>query len=616
MTDRIAIRGGRRWRPPFFLVLFHLLVGPAWSLDPTLLAQSVHLAGKSTWQSLLHLHDGRRVIEDPRFLLSLPNFSPEDELRQSLVLLFAEQSRREDICRFPARFEWLSRQLQLQTEIRPEQLCPEIAEFLRRAPAEQISLVFASENLTSPSSMMGHVLLKLSGTDESGYARDHAISYFTNIQGINVPKILFDSLVTGKPGYYTLSPYREKEEFYRRRENRNVWTYALKLEPERQRLLLLHLFELRSVRMSYFFQRHNCATLTADLIRLAAPSLPRNSGPWVSPLDVVKAVQSAGLAEATELAPSSAWQIRMLSQALPHRIVNLVRQRIDHQQEFTQDGDDPKTAYLSHQLGLAYSGYLSEEGRLSDQQYEASTRSIRQSLQERYPDYFIDLAAYKAPEKSPQDSQLRVGWGRQAGRSAVMLGVLPAAHRLEDDNRQQFGETELRLADIDVELFVESGQLQLRQFQLYSMSSLIPVDRMTGGLSGRFRIGIEPQTDRRLEDHLAANVGGGFGLTWPLSNNAWVYALAGGGVAAAEGAGYLYAEPELGFVAREIGDMKTLLDGRMLYNQLGDAEAVYALRWRQIKYLGTKYALVAEVERKLGPEMGRYDWQLSLKRYF
>ncbi|MDX1453513.1 MAG: DUF4105 domain-containing protein, partial [Oleiphilaceae bacterium] len=158
---------------------------------------------------------------------------------------------------------WLSYRLSVPL---PQANCPELEEFRHRAPVDSVILAYSSENLMQASSMMGHVFLKLEGRDSGGVMRAHSVSYFTEIQGINVPKIIFDSLVVGKQGFFALTPYSEKLHYYLAGEQRNVWEYQLKATPQQLALLHDHLWELKQTRFTYFFDDYNCATLLSYLL--------------------------------------------------------------------------------------------------------------------------------------------------------------------------------------------------------------------------------------------------------------------------------------------------------------------------------------------------------------
>ena len=616
--------GGCRWHfPVFFVLLLISTLGRAAEPRPSpqQLTQQQGLASSPAWLALLHTDGENSHIEDPRFLLSLPRFSAEEELRRTIDLLLSrappDAATRAAICRFPARYHWLAIQLGVTDAIDVVAECPDIKEFFERSPAQQVSLVYASENLASASSLMGHVLLKLSGVDPGGTLREHAISYFTDIRGFNVPKILFDSLVTGKPGYYTLSPYREKTDFYLGRERRNVWEYRLKLNPQQRHLLLLHLVELRSVQLRYFFDSHNCATLTADLIGLVEPAVRKPQPFWTSPLDVVKEVRQAGIVENVSVVASSNWQIRMLEESLPPESVRAVRGAVMRDASYQPAQEmTVSTAYLGLQLANAYADQRQEQGHLSAETHRQIVLAQDAVLADRYRDLQIDLSQYKSPERGPQDSQVRAGLVWQDGRTALQLGILPAAHRLEDDNRQQFGESELRLADLSLRVEPDDGNLELDDFQLYSMTSLIPFNAVSGGLSGRFRLGVERQRDSSLRSKLVANVAGGIGVAASPNRSVLLYGLAGAGVAAGEAVGYGYLEPELGMILRPMAPTKTLFNVKLAYNQLGQSDTLMVATFRQALFVKSDYLVLAGVDRQIGAHAAETVWQLSLRRYF
>ena len=134
------------------------------------------------WRALLHVSGRGPDIRDPGFLLTSEHFSPASELRATIAFLY--EAAPQNVCRFPARYFWLRARLPI-TEL-PVADCAELEEFRRRAPADAIDLVFASENLAQPSSAMGHLFLKLSGTSESGSYVSHSVSFYTDTATLNL----------------------------------------------------------------------------------------------------------------------------------------------------------------------------------------------------------------------------------------------------------------------------------------------------------------------------------------------------------------------------------------------------------------------------------------------
>jgi len=207
------------------------------------------------WLSLLHIKNGTPTITDPAFILTQDDFSPELEW-QATLRLFAQQPQA--ICRFPARYRLLQQSGASLPEF-PD--CPEYRVFLQRVPVDQVSVIYASENLTSPSSMLGHAMLAAEGVRDDGFYARHSVSFFTVLDSINPIKVLWETLIKGKEGFFLVKPLRAHFEFYNLAEQRNVWRYELDLDAGQRALLQDHLWELRSVNMDYFFHTQNCATV-------------------------------------------------------------------------------------------------------------------------------------------------------------------------------------------------------------------------------------------------------------------------------------------------------------------------------------------------------------------
>jgi hypothetical protein len=205
---------------PFFLSLY-LIFLPTCAADQRIvaleIAQELTLADDPTWKALLHHARGRCFVDDPTYYLAQSECSPTEELESLVNALFgSDETLRQDVaCRFPARIAFISERLATRGVKAPKASCPEFEEYLVRAPADSISLVFAAENITHPMSMMGHVFLKFSGKSSSGSIVQHAASFFTRISTLNVPAIVLDGLFLGMPAFFALAPYSEQIHGYR-----------------------------------------------------------------------------------------------------------------------------------------------------------------------------------------------------------------------------------------------------------------------------------------------------------------------------------------------------------------------------------------------------------------
>jgi hypothetical protein len=579
------------------------------------MARAQGLANDPVWGALLHLVHGRPTLEDPGFLLSMPNPSAQSELDATIAALYGARSR-EMVCRFPARQAWLARRLGLPALSLDH--CDELQEFLQRAPADHVALVFASENLAQPSSMMGHLFLKVAGPDAQGIAREHAISFYTDAATFNLPKLLFDSLVIGKQGYFALSPYAQDVSQYVEKEQRTLWEYELRLDEAQRKLLRYHLIELKQSTFTYFFHRHNCATLIKHIVAVAWPGMLSRHTLIDTPKDIVKLASQAGAVETTIVRAPARWRVRAIAPALSAGAADRVRAAV---QSGRTDIIDPSQAasrqsYLSLELASAYNQYLYEHEARPVADWRAYRDAIEALKSATYADYAVEAMPRKDPAKSPQDSQLRLGVKhQQGGRRHLTVGVLPVSHTLADDNAQYFGENELRLFDTELRVDVDSGRVGLERFTIYAAKSVLPRDAFSGGWSGQFKVGWEPQPGRELEDRTALLMEGGLGVAWRPLSDVDVYALANGGLGVRHG-GYGYVNPVIGAIVREVYGMKSHLTLSHVDRPLGRSEGVSEVAFTQSKYFDEGYTLVLQASRRFTPGRQADAVTATVKRLF
>jgi hypothetical protein len=538
------------------------------------------------WHALLHLEAGRPQVQDPSFILSLNGFSPERELQATLDALQGPDARNAQ-CRFPARALWLHEQGVLPPP--DTRHCTEWQEFLERAPAERFALAFASEILSQPSSMMGHLFLKVDGTSPQGQRLEHAISFYTDATTWNLPLLFYESMVQGKAGYFALSPFQDEVQKYAATEQRSLWTHRLALnENERQRLQA-HIHELRQTRITYFFQAYNCATLVRHMLAAARPAMLDGNGWWTTPKDVLRQAQRIGLIDEVSVQTPARAQVRALAASLPAQRVQAVAEAVAERsvpKALPPPAMDDQTGFLSLALAQAL---LRQQGTSpgtpsGDDERRAMLRELKAAQQQRYPDLQLHTDTRRDPVLSPPERQVGLGWLRRGGRDHVQWRFLPVSHTLSDDNRQHLGESELRLFDSSWLVDVQTGRLNLDRLTIYSVQSLLPWDSLTGGLSGRFKLGIEPQPNLQRPDKKALLLEGAIGRTWRLADDLDAYVMVGGGWGWRQ-RGHLYGQPEVGVVIREIWNMKTQLSRQVLTHPLGEHRPAHVWTWTQSMYL-------------------------------
>lgn len=572
-------------------------------------AQREQLAESPQWRALLHWDNKASHISDPAFILSHNNPGLISELDATLQYLYTPVSPggQPPQCRFPARYIFLQHHLGLpQLDLAS---CAELVEFERRAPANKIDLVFASENISIPTSMMGHVFLKLSDDAPQG-TTEHAVSFFTDSQDTGIAGLIYKTMVTGKPGFISLRPYQEVIQRYNQRENRNIWEYRLATTDFTRTLIHYHLYELKQTQLTYFFDSYNCATLTQYVVALVGAKPEHNS--LVTPVDVVKFATDNQLIVDTRLHPSPSWKIRMLAEALDDSARKTVSKAI-RQREIHSLGGDIRTEFLQLKLAEEVANY--SLAQTADEQL-LEWRSLINSRQVQLPNYDIDVHQYKSPLKTPGDSQFTLGLRQRHDEDYLVVRYLPAAHRLEDDNRQYFGETELTLADISLAASTTTGRVQLESFTLYGASSFIPRDEFLGGMSGRFKFGMEQELERDQHYHHSGYLDVALGSSFALADDIQIYSLAGMSLAATGKHIYAKAYPEIGLVINEVWAMKSSLHLRRVITTSNEVPDSSQLNFTQSFYISQANAGFLSVDAISNYQQTEKSVSLLFKHYF
>ncbi len=575
-------------------------------------ALAAKLHQTSLWSALLHTENGHANIVDPNFLLSLPDFSPEKELQKTIDFLY--HGERQNVCRFPARYLWLKQTLSAP-EL-PLNECSDIVEFKRKAPVDQISIAFASENLAQPASMMGHVFLKFSGKNELGQETTHAISFYTDAQTLNLPKLFFDSMVIGKKGYFSLSPYVEKQQIYVDQEQRSIWEYQLLLDEQQKQLISLHLVELKQSRLTYFFQKYNCATVINFIVALSGKHMPDKKW-WVTPRDVVKNASRIGLISGANIITPSRWMVRALAVQIPHAEKMTIRDHVlqgDVANKIDLAGGE--SGFIRLEMARAYNQYAYLSGTLDHDRWLSNDRAIAEKKSLLFPDKFLRTDDRHNPVNAPGERQITVFAQHMDGKDALGLTIGPVSRTLNDDNRGYASESSLQLFATTLRLPLDKTTPKLERFTLYSVQSLLPYDRLTGGISGRFGIALEPQRDSQLNIRQAFAISGALGLTMRIANDVDFYTLAGGGAGYTGNNAYLYSTLEGGALLREMWDMKTIVSITRTDNQINSGTHYYTIMLSQSKFINKEYSLNLNWQRDYNQQRERDIFSVGLKKTF
>lgn len=538
---------------------------------------------KSQWDALFHYYQDKTLIPDKNFLLFDGQYSTELAIR-STIDAFVKNDRL--VCKFPARV-MLLKKLWPEVNVPAVKNCLGYQEFLTKAPADHISVVFASENLVSPMSMLGHGMLSLRGRNDQGNDVNHSVSFYLELESNNPFSMIRDSLIVGKSGVFQVAPLKRDYEYYNKREERNVWRYSLGLTQQERALLQAHMWELKEAKIPYFFDTHNCATLSLDILRVVRPDMIRDR--WVSPGDLIRSIDQAGLIASVDVTPSDQWRYRMLSDVSSPRVNESVAGWLFHHKPLKKTLSETESIMQTHLATAALEFQLFDE-LITPTEYVERLEEVTTTYSQS--DAQLDIQHYKSPLDAPGDNQLGAGLLVDDHQLWVTLRWLPIGHGIEDNNHQYFGETELKLSEFEIQYSPSSRAFRVHKFQLYSARTFTPYDTLTGGLSGALQFGVTPVYDERLSERSSFVFNGAIGLTFPILRDINVYALLNAGLVGRYiSRNPLYGEPELGAFIEEIWDMKSWVSISRRYQALMSPQTrinvTQSLYWKDLNLFAT-----------------------------
>ncbi len=253
-------------------------------------AEARHLYDEPQWRALLHYRRGplggvTSEVDGPAFFTSKEGkHDPRQELFTTLASFFSQRPVPPTIhtpqCRFLARYTWLDRQLHFDPQRLPEQSCHPYEAFHGAADPVGLTVVFPSSHPNSPSSMSGHLLLRVDGRGHTGAARllDFTINYAADPGASGAAAYAVKGLAGGFPGRFRVIPYHMKLREYAQMENRDIWEYHLDVSQETVDMVLMHAWELLGTYFDYYFFTENCAYHLLSLLEAAASlRLTRNT---------------------------------------------------------------------------------------------------------------------------------------------------------------------------------------------------------------------------------------------------------------------------------------------------------------------------------------------------
>lgn len=524
------------------LLFVALPASSAWQWTPATERHAATLADTTQWRALLHYYPrtfGRgwqSQVDDPDFFLSPAGlYDSVAELRATIDAFYlpATAVDQHAICRFPARWRWLSQQLSLPPAALDPAQCPERTEWLGIIKPHSVTLIFASAYLNSPSSMFGHTFLRIdpediaTSSDWLSYAVNFGAEYRAEDNSI---LYAWKGIVGGYPGFFSLLRYHEKINEYNRIENRDLWEYRLNLTPDEVSLMVDHIWELRNIDFDYYFFDENCSFRLLELLEIARPTVELTDGfeHWAIPLDTVRAVIDGGLVSATEYRPAAATRLQYQADLLPADQQRLARQLADP--DLPLDYAAVESLPAANQAAILQVAYQHLRYHQSKQQRDTALaqrsldllRALRQTTTGEPP----APPAPASPESGHDTLLAGITVGRSDGSGFLDLRLRTSYHDLTDNATGYLDGAAINLGELQLRQR-DSDSLQIEMLNFVDINSHAPRNLFFDPITWRVRAGFD-RVYSETDDTLTARVDGGAGVTYPLGSRHLAYAMLNG----------------------------------------------------------------------------------------
>lgn len=542
----------------FLLILFANFLSFANSSKVIEKALDEKVYNSYIWKSLIHSRNGKPSIKDKNFLLSTNNFSLKNELILNIQSIYTDIEYK---CKFPARYNWLTNKYPNLRIKNNSFQCKKFNEYLTKTNASSLDLIFVSENIKNPSSMMGHIFFKINGF-YNRKKRSNAVSFFTEINHLNIPLLAYESIIKGMPGYFILRPYEKQISSYINNEERNIWEYRLNLSKEQLTLIYYHLWELKDINLTYFFTGFNCATIIEDILSISSESFYDDKiNLFITPKNLVNKANKHRLLNNSKLIPSLEWNLYMLNENMDdNEMILLINYMKNYNfKELLLFIESKKSSNLTINFIDNYSRYL----YLKKKSISYSNYNIFQSLVDKFKINNIDFSNYKNPKNNFDSKQISFGSLIKDNMKYIQLNMLLTGNTINDDNRNYFSENSLKIGNIN--LLANNESIIINNIDLYSINSYLPINKIMTPLSSEIGISYQSQNSNlHLKDNV--NVKLGVGVTNKLDEDSFLYNIINLKVYMNKSFFYPVLRPKIGLNLYEIFNMKSVFTYEYEYN--------------------------------------------------
>lgn len=471
--------------------------------------------------------------DEPAFFLSQDGkTNPHGELQATLKQLFSSEligrSRQPARCAFIARYHWLKEKLDIDEARLPPESCDRYRAWIAELNPASITLIFPTAFMNNPSSMFGHLLLRVDqrGQTEQTRLLAYTVNYSADVTTENGILFAVLGVFGGFSGYFSTHPYYIKAREYGDFENRDIWEYRLNLNDEQIARMLMHTWELGNAAFDYFFFKENCAYQVLSLIDVADPEIHLTDRFWfyTFPSDGVRMIaERPGLVKEVIFRPSRTTRIRRGLESLSNeersRLQAIVTDASQARaEEFARLAPERQARVLDVASDyLLYQAATRTEDAALYQQRNKLVLVARSRF--RVPPLSEPLKPFSGPpEQGHRIMRAGIGGGFREGEGFGELNFRLAFHDLLDPEYGYTPDAQIEALGISMRHYFDRRHSRIERFTLVNILSLAPVNSLFFSPSWKISTGFDTLRRSGCRFCRAGNFNAGIGLaaesTW------------------------------------------------------------------------------------------------------
>ncbi len=590
-----------------------------------------------TWHALLHYKPNigpgyTSLIDEPAFFISdNGKTNPKAELDATIKSFFSTatiyRGKQPARCVFTARFEWLSKKLQIDPRQLPPIKCPLFDEWFSALDPVGMTLIFPEAFLNNPASAFGHTLFRIDASTQNNDTRllAYAATYAAATNKENAFLYALKGLFGGYKGFFTVLPYYKKVNQYSAIESRDIWEYQLNLSAPEVRFLVKHIWELLYVNFDYYYFDENCSYHLLSLLEVVRPDLKLTNKffLWTIPVDTVRAItDQPGLVGAVNFRPSPNTILSSRLKNLSHKEQSAAKNLVDANTDINKDSlKDFSGKSRAEILDLAYDYliYKRSSGRVTEANADQRAYQILQTRSKiaGVPSTKPPIIQPTRPDQGHKTRKLSLKAGQRDHDSFYDIAFRAAYHDVLDSAAGFRSGSEIEMFAVDLRAN-DTDQIALERFSPISILSLSPRNEFVQPTSYKINTEISRQ-EFKDGRKLITKVNGGPGRTWSLSEGNLIYFLAESSLEYSSHYDHNYAiglGPNLGLILDITDGWRLNPSIYSTYYLLGDEHNTEGMALEQRITVTNQSAIRAQVLREKTFSEYSTEYWLGLDLYF